>query len=493
MFSTAMWISAKGMKILLVLMIFCDINFSTAGYLRTSHEDIPKKPISRKNVPHHRYDSEINSRYTLPYIRNHLHFNGERNYLQSHRLSLPHHHRQLNGRRESQVIHRGHLPPKYEQDPEHPEHSNYRQNVHERTPGMSRSSHYDSYMNRNSNHFSVSQRLKKSRNSQVLSRSNSRSGSLAQMKRDEYFVRPKFNDSRKLLRHAIGEEIDNITSAFKTGPKLKENKRDLTKTKSTSSRTKRLYQSLARFDLLYIFGLFLIFVPVASFAVVILPIISLCLGTCKKGKKKGGKGNMSSNDITIETALVNDSPDENTKHATESKSHTNLFRNFVSNEIDGEGDTVAKRMKLERWIMQGSNPKPKPHPKYHRLISSADVDSVKEEPSDIETVLGSISQKGDVSDETEDDEQVQTSDELPELPQGKFQNRMGRMIGNNRATKQESHPFSITDKTVTVGRVQDNRTLNPRNIFSMHHQSRRIPKRSAYSMVDIIPGHLSRI
>ncbi|GFY78877.1 uncharacterized protein TNIN_404441 [Trichonephila inaurata madagascariensis] len=54
----------------------------------------------------------------------------------------------------------------------------------------------------------------------------------------------------------------------------------------------------------------------------------------------------------VGSAIMNPHKHGNQNPLTLTKSQTEIWRNLIENEIDGDGDRVGKRMKLERWMYQ---------------------------------------------------------------------------------------------------------------------------------------------
>lgn len=265
----------------------------------------------------------------------------------------------------------------------------------------------------------------------------------------------------------------------KTFP-VKEDKIDLTKEKRPKEKVQKILKKISP---LYLLGLLLTLIPLVSIILaLVVPISTFCWRKFKKPNRKEDAEQNDPKTTMVKTVIVNKSQAK-VKQAKESDSYQNVVRNFVSNAIDGEGDSVAKDMKLERWMMQGLPPQGNPRSKRNNNYM-ADMESVAEEPSDIESTSEHTTQPP-ISPVGSEDEEL-----MPLL--GRNKNRRGDA---SKANRQESHPFHFPDVGVTIGRVinpryprhTDRRHTNPRNLFSLINQPGRFGKPKTQSMVEIIP------
>lgn len=285
---------------------------------------------------------------------------------------------------------------------------------------------------------------------------------------------------RKLKR--INISTTNIFNET-MNPSMKE-KREASKIKESSSLIREeIYHNLNRFDLLYLLGLFLILIFVLSLKLAIVPA-SICWNACKK--RKGSTITVEENlkEITVKSALLSDT---NTKPAVESKSFKDIYGTFISNDFDGEGDTVAKRMKLERWMMQDFSSQKKFRSKYHRNFNFADMESVSErEELPVSSHTLENSAQSDTSGDASVESKVSPGD-FPIMAERNHSNPL-KLKGTKQHAKEnknESNQFSApANKSITVGRYYNVGPRNPRHIYSFSEQRSMLPQKS-HSMVHI--------
>ncbi|GFQ77642.1 uncharacterized protein TNCT_36711 [Trichonephila clavata] len=103
---------------------------------------------------------------------------------------------------------------------------------------------------------------------------------------------------------------------------------------------------------LHIIELFFIFIPVASLTTIVFSMIHYCW---RKGRDSDTYASSPSKDMSesmVGSAIMNTHKHGKQYPLTLTKSQTEIWRNLIENEIDGDGDRVGKRMKLERWMYQ---------------------------------------------------------------------------------------------------------------------------------------------
>lgn len=273
---------------------------------------------------------------------------------------------------------------------------------------------------------------------------------------------------------------DQMRYSDKTYP---EEKSDVAKNRHPKEKLQKFF---GKFSSLQLLGLLLVFAPTS---IILTIVVSCCIFCWSKFKPPNRKEDTEQNDpetTVVETAIVNKSQPK-IKQSKESESYQDIVRNFVSSDIDGKGDTVAKDMKLERWMMQSLPPRPLPRSK-HNNNYLADMESVAEENSEIESTFDDRIQPLISPVESED-----PIEELMALSGRK--KKCGRGGDASKANRHESHPFPFPDVGVTIGRVinpryprhTDNRHVNPRNLFSLIHQPGRFGKPTTQSIVEMIP------
>lgn len=274
---------------------------------------------------------------------------------------------------------------------------------------------------------------------------------------------------------------DETRYSDKTYP---EEKRDVAKKGRPKEKSQK---SFGKFSSLQLLGLLLMFVPTASIILsIVVSITTFCWSKFKQPNRKEDTEQNDPEATVVETAIVNKSQPK-IKQSKESESYQDIVRNFVSNDIDGKGDTVAKDMKLERWMMQGLPPRPLPRSKYNNNYL-ADMESVAEENSEIESTFDDRNQPLISPAESED-----PMEEL--MPLSGRKKKCGRVGETSKANRHDSHPFPFPDVGVTIGRVinpryprhTDTRHANPRNLFSLIHQPSHFGKPTTQSMVEMIP------
>ncbi|KAG8181049.1 hypothetical protein JTE90_029400 [Oedothorax gibbosus] len=100
---------------------------------------------------------------------------------------------------------------------------------------------------------------------------------------------------------------------------------------------------------------FLFFIPLASFSAIVLTILHYFWS--KRSKKSPSrrtvKRGKSTSESIVGSTLMTDDRSEISGDPSLNKAMADEFVNkFVTNDFNGEGDTSAKRMKLERWMYQ---------------------------------------------------------------------------------------------------------------------------------------------
>ncbi|GFT28647.1 uncharacterized protein NPIL_590241 [Nephila pilipes] len=124
---------------------------------------------------------------------------------------------------------------------------------------------------------------------------------------------------------------------------------------SAKSRSKKSSSDNSFIDgTLYAIELFFIFIPLATLSAIIITIINYCWR--KRGKDIHSNPQFrDASEPMVRSAFL-----DLYKHGQRclpnmSKSETEIWRSFIENNIDGDGDKISKRMKLERWMHQPCN------------------------------------------------------------------------------------------------------------------------------------------
>lgn len=245
----------------------------------------------------------------------------------------------------------------------------------------------------------------------------------------------------------------------------------------------KLYPVLGKFNLLFCIALFLLFVPLAVVVVCITPTVLFCWNCFTKHKR--GNGQPDPKVVAVETALPEETP-EYPGPDIHNTSYENMQKNFLTNEMNGEGDTVSKRMKLERWMTQGlpSQHNPSDTSQRRKTNNTAHMEHVEEVPSsDIESLSNT-----EMSDTESEDSRYAEN-----VPEHSDRREKELKIKGFKATKQESRPFNFPDKVYTISRIHNPKHMKPRNIHTLLDRPRRNPPRTSFSMVDMSTQRFSRL
>lgn len=445
------------MKSFIILVILCSIILSKAGVLKRNLESLTDDSEDKNNKP-----STLSklSKYSVSFGLNNEVYGQNRAVSEDARIygrhkRYPHRYRYYNS-----------LDPSFQpgRDARNARVLKYRRNMPDRR--------FDSYNvdeNRLSfNHQDVS----------VKSASRRDNNYAGMPKKNTHVVKANNNGRISDKINEAGSNPHNNQKRYsdKTSP-VTEEKRDLVKKKHPKEKLQKPFEKLSSFQILVLLSMF---ATIASIIlVIVVPITTFCWS---KIKPQNREEDNDPETTMVKTDIVSKSPIK-VKQPKESESHQDIVRNFISNDIDSEGDAVAKDMKLERWMMQGLPPRPQLRSKRNNPYL-ADMESVAEH-SEIESTF-------------EDRIQplispVESEDRIEELmPLSGRKKKSGRGDAS-KANRQESHPFQFPD--VTVGRVinprhprhTDQRHTNPRNLHSLIHKPGRFGKPVTQSMVEIIP------
>ncbi|KAF8786591.1 hypothetical protein HNY73_008286 [Argiope bruennichi] len=122
--------------------------------------------------------------------------------------------------------------------------------------------------------------------------------------------------------------------------------------KNLPRKKKSLFENFYVGDTLLMIELFFIFIPLASFAGVVLTVAHYCWKRRYRRTPDPPHSLEQSSESTIGSALLQEHILNDIHPPNLSKSESEIWRGFISNEIDADGDKVGKRMKLERWMYQ---------------------------------------------------------------------------------------------------------------------------------------------